>query len=322
MYNVIEWRQAKVASVTDVASDVRRLVFDVDGSLPGFDAGSHTNIRVTIDGKPAIRTYTCIPAGPGQLAIAVKLHPQSRGGSKYIFTLEPGMDVEVTVPENRFALSWRASEYLLVAGGIGVTPIYGMAKALAKRGAKVTMHYGAKNRSAMAFADELADLLGERLSLYSADDDRHIDLAGEIAKLPADGELYVCGPLGMLEAVKKAWAAAGRPVSRLRYEVFGDNGKFAENSFEVEVLNKNVKVTVPSDKTLLAALTEAGIEMIYDCQRGECGLCTVNIVEADADVDHRDVFFSEQEKSDSHKMCSCVSRLAGGHAVIDIGYRG
>lgn len=321
MLNVVDWRNAKVASVSDIATDVRQIVFDVEGDLPRFDAGSHTNIRVMINGKQAIRTYTCLPAGPGQIAIAVKLHPQSRGGSKYIFTLEPGMAAELTVPENRFELSWRAGEYLLLAGGIGITPIYGMAKALAKQGAKLTMHYGAQNRAAMAFADELTELLGDRLSLYSAEDGQQIDLEGEIAKLPTNGELYVCGPLGMLEAVKKAWAAAGRPVSRLRYEVFGDNGKFAENTFEVEVLNTNITVTVPPDKTLLAALTDAGIDMIYDCQRGECGLCAVDIVEKDAEVDHRDVFLSEEEKRENHKMCSCVSRLTGGHTVIDIGYR-
>ncbi len=321
MKNLVEWRKARVASVTKVASDVRRLVFDIKGGLPAFDAGSHTSIKVTIGGKPAIRTYTCLPAGPGQLSIAVKLHEQSRGGSKYIFTLEPGMEVEVTVPENRFELSWRASEYLLLAGGIGVTPIYGMAKALAKQGAKVRMHYAAKNRAAMPFVDELSEVLGDDLSLYWSDDGQHVDLEREIASLPADGELYVCGPLGMLEAVKAAWAASGRPVSRLRYEVFGDNGKFAENTFQVDVLNKNITVTVPPDKTLLAALTDAGVEMIYDCQRGECGLCAVDIVEADADVDHRDVFFSEEEKRESRKMCSCVSRLTEGRAVIDIGYR-
>ncbi|ADZ71284.1 PDR/VanB family oxidoreductase [Polymorphum gilvum] len=321
MRNAIEWRQATVASVTEIADGVRLLAFDVEGDLPPFEAGSHTNIKVTINGRPAIRTYTCIPVGHGQLSIAVKLHPKSRGGSRHIFTLEPGMAVEMTVPENRFELSWRASEYLLLAGGIGVTPIYGMARALAGHGARVTMHYGAQNRAAMPFVDELEALLGDRLSLYSADDNQFVDLAAAIERLPRDGELYVCGPLGMLEAVKKAWAEAGRPVSRLRYEVFGDNGKFAEETFEVEILNKNMTVVVPPDKTLLNALMDAGVEMIYDCQRGECGLCAVEIVEADAEVDHRDVFFSEEEKRESHRMCSCVSRLVKGHAVIDIGYR-
>jgi len=126
----------------------------------------------------------------------------------------------------------------------------------------------------------------------------------------------------MLEAAKAAWAASGRPISRLRYEVFGDSGLFAEKSFTVDVLNRDISIPVRSDQTLLEALLGAGVDMIYDCQRGECGLCAVTIVEKDAAIDHRDVFLSSEEKAENHRMCSCVSRFSEGHAVIDIGYRG
>ena len=126
----------------------------------------------------------------------------------------------------------------------------------------------------------------------------------------------------MLNAVKQAWAQAGRPVSRLRYEVFGDNGRFAETFFEVAVANRDVTVQVRPDQSVLDALIGAGVEMIYDCQRGECGLCAVKILKLqDGMVDHRDVFFSEGEKRENRSMCSCVSRLTAGSAVIDIGYR-
>lgn len=321
MRSVTEWRKATVESAGTVASDVRRIVFRVEGEVPRFDPGSHCNIRVGIDGRPAIRTYTCIPAGRDRMSVAVKLHPQSRGGSRHMWSLNPGDPVQITLPENRFELSWRADEYLLLAGGIGVTPIYGMAKALAARNAPLTMHYGAQNRAAMAFADELAELLGERIRFYEAERGENIDLAAEIARLPANGEAYVCGPLGMLEAVNRAWKTSGRPVSRLRYEVFGDNGKFAEREFTVEVLNRGVTVTVPPDKTMLTALMEAGVDMVYDCQRGECGLCAVGIVEADGDIDHRDVFFSDEERGENRRMCSCVSRFTTGRALIDVGFR-
>ncbi len=321
MRNATDWRTARVAHIDEPAADVRRVVFDVTGGVPPFDPGSHTNIRVTIGGQGAIRTYTCLPAGRDQIAIAVKLHPQSRGGSRFIWSLMPGQEVELTAPENRFELSWRAPEYLLLAGGIGITPIYGMAQALAARGQKVRMHYGAQSRAAMPFVEDLQALLGDRLTLHAADQGQFIDLDAVIAELPPSGEAYVCGPLGMLEAVKAAWARAGRPISRLRYEVFGDNGKFAELPFEVSVMNTGISVTVRPDQTLLGALQEAGVEMIYDCQRGECGLCAVGLVTREGEIDHRDVFFSEEEKREGHRMCSCVSRLVGGCAVIDIGYR-
>lgn len=316
-----EWRQARVRSAEQIAEGVRRVEFELEGPLPPFDPGSHTNIAVSINGARAVRTYTCVPAAPGCMAIAVKLHPNSRGGSRFVWSLEPGDSVEMTLPENRFELSWRASHYLLIAGGIGVTPIYGMARALSAAGQSVRMIYGAASRSIMPFADELRALLADGIEFFPADEGLNFDLAAEIAALPEDGEVYVCGPLGLLDAVKRLWLASGRPVSRLRYEVFGDNGKFAETPFEVSVLNRDLNILVRPDQSLLDALIGAGVEMIYDCQRGECGLCAVRIVEKDGMVDHRDVFFSDEEKGENHRMCACVSRLTGGSAVIDIGYR-
>jgi vanillate O-demethylase ferredoxin subunit len=316
-----EWRRGHVRSIEEIAEGVRRVEFELDGALPPFDPGSHTNIIVTINGERAIRTYTCVSAAPNCLAIAVKLHPNSRGGSRFVWSLAVGDSVEMTVPENRFELSWRAGRYLLIAGGIGVTPIYGMARALSVAGQPLRMIYGAASRAAMPFAHELSDLLGDAIAFFPADEGRTFDLAQEIAALSEDGEAYVCGPLGLLETVKRLWLESGRPVSRLRFEVFGDNGKFAEAPFEVSVLNRGIDLIVRPDQSLLDALVGAGVDMIYDCQRGECGLCAVRIVEKHGEVDHRDVFFSDEEKAENHRMCACVSRLTGGSAVIDIGYR-
>jgi len=321
MRNKVEWRDAKVAEIRQIAEDVRYIGFAVDGPVPRFDPGSHSNVRVEIEGAAANRTYTVIPAPAGQIAMAVKLHPQSRGGSRYMWSLEEGQDVRLTLPENRFELSWRAGHYLLMAGGIGITPIYGMAKALVARGASVRVVYGARSRGLMAFAEELQAILGDRLVLRDNSLGQHVDLDAEFAALPADAECYLCGPIGMLEAAKAAWAAAGRPVSRLRYEVFGDSGLFAEKPFSVEVLNRGTTVAVRSDQSLLDALIGAGVEMIHDCRRGECGLCAVEVLGEGVQIDHRDVFFSAEEKAEGHKMCACVSRLTEGHAVIDVGYR-
>lgn len=321
MRNRVEWRDATVAEIREIAEDVRYIAFAVTGAVPRFDPGAHSNFRVEINGQPANRTYTTIPAPPGQIAVAVKLHPQSRGGSRFMWALQPGQPVRLTLPENRFELSWRAPHYLLLAGGIGITPIYGMARALAARGASLRLVYAARSRALMAFAGELQALLGDRLVLRDNAAGQHVDLAAEFAALPADAECYLCGPIGMLEAAKSAWAAAGRPISRLRYEVFGDSGLFAEKPFVVDVLNRDISVPVRSDQTLLEALLGAGVDMIYDCQRGECGLCAVKVLERDAEIDHRDVFLSPDEKAENHRMCACVSRLSAGRATIDIGYR-
>ncbi|SMQ75988.1 vanillate demethylase subunit B [Devosia lucknowensis] len=322
MRNRVEWRDGTVAEIRQIAEDVRQIAFAVDGPVPRFDPGSHSNFKVQIESTAANRAYTVVPAAPGQIAIAVKLHPQSRGGSRFMWGLGVGEKIRLTLPENRFELSWRAAHYLLLAGGIGITPIYGMAQALVARGASVRVVYGARSRGLMAFAQELQSLLGDRLVLNDNSLGDHVDLAAEFAALPADAECYLCGPIGMLEAAKAAWTASGRPVSRLRYEVFGDSGLFAEKAFSVDVVNRGITVDVRSDQTLLDALIGAGVEMIHDCRRGECGLCAVQVLETQGQIDHRDVFFSPEEKSEGGKMCACVSRLTEGHARIDVGYRG
>ena len=321
MRNRLEWRHARVASVETIAGDVRMIEFAVEGSLPRFEPGSHTNIRVCIGEGWTTRTYTCLPAQPGYLRVAVKRHLHSRGGLNFMWSLVPGATAELTVPENRFELSWRGAPCLLLAGGIGITPIYGMALALLARGTPFRMVYGGRTRAGMAFADELGRALGERLEIFAANEGRRVDVAAEIAALDPDAALYVCGPIGMLNAVRSAWAEAGRPIGRLRYEVFGDSGEFAEAPFRVEVPGRHVTIEVRPDQTLLQALLGAGVDMIYDCERGECGLCAVEVLEHDGAIDHRDVFLSEEEKHAGRRMCACVSRLAGGKAVIDVGYR-
>lgn len=316
-----EWMRAEVADTRLVAEDTRLIEFAVSGRVPRFEPGSHVNVHVRIGDGMATRTYTCLPAPPDRVRIAVKRHAHSRGGSRFMWGLAAGAAIEITAPENRFELSWRDTPHLLVAGGIGVTPIYGMALALHARGTPFRMVYGGRRRREMAFAGELEARLGAQLELFAADESRRIDLAAEIAALPAEAELYTCGPIGMLEAAKAAWSAARRPVGRLRYEVFGDSGVFAEAPFQVEVARRNVLVDVRPDQTLLDALTEAGVEMISDCRRGECGLCAVEVLGADKPIDHRDVFFSAEQKHEGKRMCACVSRFAGGRAVIDVGYR-
>ncbi|NRG18555.1 oxidoreductase [Rhizobiales bacterium] len=316
-----EWRNAVVTRAQAIADGIRLIELSVEGGLPPFEPGSHVSVEVMVDGMPAIRSYTCVSSDAGHIRLAVKRHEHSRGGSRFMWTLIEGAKLRVTVPENRFALSWRASSYLLIAGGIGITPIYGMAKALSERGKPARLAYAASTRGELAFADELADVMGESAEFFISGEGRRIDLAAEFAGLPPNGEAYICGPLGMLNAAKAEWAKTGRPPSRLRFEVFGDSGEKPEAPFSVEVAGLGKRVDVSPDQSLLDALNAAGVDMIWDCLRGECGLCAVEIVKLDGELDHRDVFFSDEEKQEQRRMCTCVSRLAGGSAVIDTGYR-
>jgi vanillate O-demethylase ferredoxin subunit len=316
-----EWRQARVIDIAHPTEDVRAVTFAVNGPLSAFDPGSHTNIRVMIHDAPAIRTYTVLPSAPGTLKIAVKLHPNSRGGSAWVWSLNPGDVTEMTTPENRFELSWRASHYLLIAGGIGVTPIFGMAPALISGGQSVRMIYGGRSQAQLAFRDELETLLGDDLELFVEEEGRSFDLDAEFSRLPLDAESYVCGPIGLLNASKAAWQRAGRPMSRLRFEVFGDSGHYGESAFWVEIPALRKAVEVRPDQSMLEALLQSGVDMVYDCQRGECGLCAVGVLDPEATIDHRDVFFSPTERAQNVRMCACVSRAPGGTISIDTGYQ-
>jgi vanillate O-demethylase ferredoxin subunit len=234
-----------------------------------------------------------------------------------MWSLAPGAHLTISTPGNHFPLSRGRPDYILLAGGIGITPIYTMALALAQAGAKFRLLYAARTRQDLAFAAELGERLGGRLQLFVDEEGARVDLPGEIARLAPGGELYVCGPIGMLEAAKRAWGDSGRPVDQLRFETFGNSGRFATQPFRVNIPRLHKVVEVPPNQTMLDALEAAGIEMIFDCRRGECGLCALDILETDGIVDHRDVFFSDDEKAANRKLCTCVSRVAGGSITVD-----
>ena len=124
----------------------------------------------------------------------------------------------------------------------------------------------------------------------------------------------------MLEALKRAWQAAGRPIADLRFETFGSSGRLATQSFEVRIPRHDLTITVPADCTLLDALDAAGVQTLSDCRRGECGLCAMDVLAIDGEIDHRDVFLAEHEKHEGRRICACVSR-AVGTLTIDSAWR-
>jgi ferredoxin-NADP reductase len=314
----IEWRQATVRATRDLAPDVRLFEIVPEGTFVVPTPGSHINVTVQIDGRADARSYSTVGfCEDGAYRIAVKRLPESRGGSAYMFGLKPGARLVVSTPGNHFPLAMGRPRYLLLAGGIGITPIYSMALALARAGADLRVLYAVRHARDLALADPLREAIGERLETFVDALGQSIDVAGEIDRLPAEGELYLCGPIGLMEAVKRAWAAAGRPAAQLRFETFGASGRFATVPFTVAIPRLGKTIAVPANRSLLEALEAAGVAMIHDCRRGECGLCALPILDADGIVDHRDVFFSDEEKAANAKLCTCVSRLAGGTLTLD-----
>ena len=261
----------------DLTRDIRLFEIEPAGDFVIPTAGSHINVTVQIGGRPDVRSYSIVgPCTDGIYRIAVKLLGDSRGGSAYMWSLAPGAHLTISTPGNHFDLSRNRPEYLLLAGGIGITPIFTMALALAEIGADFRVLYACRTPGRHGAGGRIAgsaSATGCRCS--STRPGRRVDLDAEIARLAPGGELYVCGPIGMLEAAKRAWQHSGRPVEQLRFETFGNSGRFASQPFKVNIPRLNLVVDVPQNQTMLDALETAGVAMISDCRRGECGLCAL-----------------------------------------------
>jgi vanillate O-demethylase ferredoxin subunit len=304
------WGKATIVDVCDVAQHIRQVVLEPAESGPAPPPGSHLDIEVYVNGSRDIRSYSIVGAGPYgyQLVLGVQLARQSRGGSAYMHSLRRGAQVTVTQPLQNFPLTYGRPHYVLAAGGIGITALVAMGKALKARGADYRFVYGARSRKVMAFIDQLQTEHGDRLELYVDEEDNRLDVRRLIDSCPPDTEMYVCGPIPMLDAIRAAWAQAGRPPFGMRFETFGSSGRFAPESFRVRIPRIGLETTVAHDVSMLEALEAAGADVMFDCRRGECGLCEVKVLDAHGALDHRDVFFSEAQHSKGDRMCTCVSR--------------
>jgi len=313
---------ARIVAVRDLTEDIRLLEILREGGFGSSSPGAHLEVGVVVDGRADTRAYSILEATPeGAVRIAVKRLKTSRGGSAYMGSLKPGDRLRVDGPRNHFPLTPGLPEYLLIAGGIGITPIYAHAQALARAGAEFRVLYAARSRADLALLEELQATVGERLHTFASDQGQRVDFAAEFAALAPQAQAYVCGPIGMLEAAKRAWVAAARPMHELRFETFGASGHWPTCAFEARIPRLGKTIAVPATQTLLEALEAAGVEAMSDCRKGECGLCALPILAVDGVVDHRDVFFNDAEKAAGGKLCACVSRVYGASVTLDVAGR-
>jgi ferredoxin-NADP reductase len=322
MRNNIQWHPAAVRAHRDLSSTVREFEIRPAGGIRPWTVGSHLNVRIEVDGREETRSYSLVGTPDAEVyRIAVKRAQPSRGGSRFMWQLETGSELRIGEPNSHFELAFNAPQFLLVAGGIGITPIVGMAQLLASQGAHVAMRYAARSADELVYADLLRPLLGERLQTFCDDRGERIALDAEIAALAPRAQLLACGPLPLLDALRDAWERAGRAPADLRFETFGNTGRYEAQPFWVELPRHRLRIEVPADRSLLDVLNESGVEVLCDCRRGECGLCAMDIVSVQGTIDHRDVFFSAHEKQDNRRLCACVSRVSGGGVVLDSAYR-
>ena len=312
----------RVIEAEPAADRVRRLVLAApDGTpLPAFTPGAHLKVSLP-DGES--RHYSLVDfegqaGAPKTYMLGVLLERESKGGSRYMHGLKPGDTVAVSAPKNDFTLAADDSPALLIAGGIGVTPIVSMASALKAAGRPYRMVYAARSAEAMAFAGDLAARHGDALVLHH--DDRQggpLDLKPLIEGAADGAHIYVCGPRPMIEAAREIADAAGIPHDHIHFELFQtsvhDEG---ETPFEVEVASSGQVFTIPPGRTIIEVLEEEGIDLMYDCQRGDCGICQTEVLEGEPD--HRDVVLTEAERASGKVMQICVSRAKSPRLKLDL----
>jgi vanillate O-demethylase ferredoxin subunit len=308
----------KVRSYAAETPFIRSLVFDVeDGVVPRWQAGAHIRVALPNGGD---RPYSlmALPGLPeGTLALGVLREEASTGGSQFMHALKIGDVVKASAPVNNFHLHEGAAPALLFAGGIGVTPILSMAAELRARGSPYRLHYAGRTQGLLAFQPHLQEICAKDLSIHCDSDESRLDIAAALGEAAANSHVYVCGPAGMIEAVKAAALAEGVPADRIHYELFkSERPSSPDLPFEVELKSSGQVVTVAADQSIIQALEAAGLDVLYDCRRGDCGICQCGVI--DGVPDHRDVILSDDEKASNKVMQICVSRAKSERLVLDL----
>ncbi|OZI71670.1 PDR/VanB family oxidoreductase [Bordetella genomosp. 12] len=291
-----------------------------DGAeLPAAQAGAHIDVHLP---GGQVRSYSLAgdPADRSRWILGVLREPKSRGGSRAMHeSLRVGDIVKVGLPRNAFGLSPDGEHAVLLAGGIGITPLKAMAHALAAQGRSFELHYCARTAGHAAFVDELRALLPEgRLHLHfdEGDSSKGLDIAALLAGDEAGRHVYYCGPTGFMAACAQAsshWPAAAVHSEHFKApEVVRPEGA-ADGSFDVELSRSGVTVTVQPDQTIVRAMELAGLRVPTSCLSGLCGACKVDYLEGE--VDHRDFVLSDEEKE--HCLTVCCSRAKSARLVLD-----
>ncbi|HET8726746.1 MAG TPA: 4Fe-4S double cluster binding domain-containing protein, partial [Alphaproteobacteria bacterium] len=313
---------AKVKGRKRSSADGKIDLFEIvsrDGSdLPAFAAGAHIDITVT---PQYIRQFSLAgdPADRGRYLVGVLREDQGRGGSIKIHQmLKAGTPVVISQPRNHFPIVREGKRHLLLAGGIGVTPLIAMGHELHAAGADFVLYYKARTRAQAAFIEELEGApWADRVRFHFSDEDR-LDVAQVLGDYRPGDHLYTCGPAEFMDAVFASATAQGWNEDALHREYFSvpDVGEYENHPFTLELRKSGATVEVPAELSATEALGAAGISIDVKCSDGLCGVCSTRYLEGD--VEHRDFVLSRTQREERIILCCSRAKEAGGRIVLDL----
>ncbi len=315
--------QVRVARKRAEAQDICsfQLVEPEGHPLPAFTAGAHLDVHV---GAGLVRQYSlCQPCDPtGRYVIAVLREPTSRGGSKAMHddVLEGDL-LTISVPKNHFEMPSSAHNSLLLAGGIGITPIMCMAETLARAGAAFELHYCVRSRERAAFVDQMqASTFAASVHLHCDDGpaEQRVDLQAILNQPDGHTHIYVCGPKGFMDATLSTARAKGWPEAHIHFEYFAAEVVKSDSDaeFDVVLASSGRVLRVTRDQTVVQALAAAGIDVPTSCEQGVCGTCLTRVIEGVPD--HKDMYLTPIEQAKNDQFTPCCSRAKSKCLVLDL----
>ena len=309
----------RVTEKSKTAEDVVNLKLEsIKGALPTFQPGAHIDLHLQ---NGLIRQYSLTngPAETSQYSIGVKREPDSRGGSTAIHdTVAVGDVIAASAPRNNFPLRRDALKTVLIAGGIGITPLLSMAQTLHKMNLDFEFHYFVRSDGQIAFRDKLA-ALGASVNLHKGlSPDQTEGALKKIAKDPGfANHMYICGPGPMLSIARATAHAAGWTDDAVHFEYFKNETEIDTSAeFTIELARSAMTLEVPAGRSILEVLRDNGIKMPSSCEQGACGTCKVDLIEGEAL--HQDVYLNESEKSRGDTIITCISRAKSDRLILDL----
>lgn len=311
----------RVTQITPLTPHIYRyqLRANSGAELPLINAGAQLAIPVTLsDGTQSLQRYA-ICSTPNQrefYEIAVRHEPNNHRGSQAIVnTFAEGALLECDMPSYHFHLHADASPAILIASGIGIAAIIPLAHTLQLRGRRFQLHYAGRSKIKMAFLDELQKSFTQKITLYAADENEHVDIIKVLAEAPANSVFYACGSQQLLAEITTSARLLGINSDQIQTAYFAPETTPSDKAVVLELARSNKLINARADQSLLTALRNAGVNVNFDCGVGDCGTCAVKILKGEAE--HRDHVLSDAQKAQGF-MCVCVSRAKSDALVLEL----